>query len=219
MTRLNQITKLVLFLALPFALCARISRGEEREVAQPKPVTQAPAPLAQESFYRACAAALVEFVKAVTLTRGESSVEKPVDPDMRTWIDATGRRKTRAKLIDFVEGQVYLQRETGEVSSISIAGLSPADQKFIRSKHRERTLPKSSDTASSRTLARRGTSTVGSSDSGVSPSQLRRYVELGYKPNPTNEDIRELLLLDARVAVQKGLMTPEQYEEYTGQPY
>ena len=216
-------TKLTLdckpLVAMAVVFYGAVARCEEGGATQQTRDHQAPTTLTQDAVYRGFAAAFGELVRATVYSQGKQLAEKPVDPDMRIWIDVTGRRKTRAKLIDFVEGQVYLQRENGEVTSISIARLSPADQKFIRSTHRERTLPKASDTSSSGTFARRGNSRVGSSDGGVAPSQLRRAVELGYKPNPTKEDIRELLLLDARVAVQKGLMTPEQFEEYTGQPY
>jgi hypothetical protein len=48
---------------------------------------------------------------------------------------------------------------------------------------------------------------------------LTRYIELGEKRYPSQEEIKGYLILDARLSVQKGLMTKKEFEEWTGQPY
>ena len=48
---------------------------------------------------------------------------------------------------------------------------------------------------------------------------LVRYVELGEKRYPSREEVEEYLILDARLSVQRGLSTEQDFEEWTGQPY
>ncbi len=50
-------------------------------------------------------------------------------------------------------------------------------------------------------------------------SEMRRYIELGKKKYPTRAEIREYLLLDARLSVRSGKMTIRQFEEFTGEEY
>lgn len=49
--------------------------------------------------------------------------------------------------------------------------------------------------------------------------QRSRHHELGNKYYPTQEEIREGLLLDGRLSVQEGKMSKEAFERYTKEKY
>ena len=50
-------------------------------------------------------------------------------------------------------------------------------------------------------------------------SQVRRHAELGNKPHPSQSELREYLILDARLSVQEGQMTPSEFEQWTGEAF
>jgi len=54
----------------------------------------------------------------------------------REWTDATGAYKLEAEYAGYINGQVRLRKESGEIVSVPITKLSEADQEFIKSKSR-----------------------------------------------------------------------------------
>ena len=56
---------------------------------------------------------------------------------------------------------------------------------------------------------------------GAKPSQnpRDRFREIGNKINPTQAELREYLMLDARFSVEEGQMTVNDFEQWTGETY
>lgn len=50
-------------------------------------------------------------------------------------------------------------------------------------------------------------------------SQLRQFEHLGNKRYPTQQEIRELLILDGRLGVQEGQWSASEFEQWTGEKY
>ena len=55
-----------------------------------------------------------------------------IAPPLRKFVDSTGQFKIRAKFTRFIDGQVYLEKMSGEVITLSMNKLSEADQKYIQ---------------------------------------------------------------------------------------
>lgn len=55
--------------------------------------------------------------------------------ELRTWTDATGKHQTRARLLEFRDGQVRLQHEDGREIDLSVDKLSKEDQEFLNRQH------------------------------------------------------------------------------------
>ena len=53
-------------------------------------------------------------------------------PEMRTWVDATGKFKVKAKILSFKNGKVELEKEDGMVVTLPSTGLSDADQDYLK---------------------------------------------------------------------------------------
>jgi len=51
---------------------------------------------------------------------------------VREFVDSTGQFRIRARFVKFMGGKAFLEKEGGEVISLSMTKLSPADQKYIR---------------------------------------------------------------------------------------
>lgn len=49
--------------------------------------------------------------------------------------------------------------------------------------------------------------------------QVSRHRELGDKYNPTQEELREYLLLDGRLGVQEGQWSKDDFERWTKEKY
>ena len=60
-----------------------------------------------------------------------STVGGPV-AKMREFVDSTGQFKIRAKFVKFQGGKAFLEKEGGEVISLSMTKLSTQDQRYIR---------------------------------------------------------------------------------------
>jgi|GEM_PF-6314161 len=73
---------------------------------------------------------------ANTSTDAEATAAAPsADPDVRTWTDATGKFKIEAKLLEFKDGKVKLERTDGKVVTLPFDKLSAADQFFVETKN------------------------------------------------------------------------------------
>jgi hypothetical protein len=75
--------------------------------------------------------------KASEASKGEA----PVDPfetaakqaDMRVWTDSSGTYRIEARLVDFVDGKVRIERKDGKVLTLPLDRLSEADQEYVKS--------------------------------------------------------------------------------------
>jgi hypothetical protein len=67
-----------------------------------------------------------------------STAPSPAATEMRTFTDATGRFKVKAKVVKLSETQVTLLTEQGKEVTLPLAKLSPADQEFLRASGEEK---------------------------------------------------------------------------------
>lgn len=65
-----------------------------------------------------------------TLVGGSDSFANLKDGS-RTWTDASGRFKINGKLAAYQNGTVWIRRDDGLVSKLSVSQLSPADQRLV----------------------------------------------------------------------------------------
>jgi hypothetical protein len=57
----------------------------------------------------------------------------PSEPRLRTWTDASGQYHIEAELVEHSEGNVTLKKPDGQVVTLPLEKLSPADQEYVRS--------------------------------------------------------------------------------------
>ena len=66
-----------------------------------------------------------------SLSQIPSTTPNDTSAEFRTWVDATGRFKVKAKLLSRTESSVTLLTENGDEKTLSIVKLSESDQKFL----------------------------------------------------------------------------------------
>lgn len=62
-------------------------------------------------------------------------------------------------------------------------------------------------------------STSNSAHTSEYAHEYARHADLGYKRYPSKDEIREILILDARLAVKEGTMSVTAFERWTGEKY
>lgn len=63
-------------------------------------------------------------------------LEAPADVEpLRVWTDSTGKHKTKAALIDFKGGKVYLRSAKGKIAPVLLSRLSEYDAAFVKSQY------------------------------------------------------------------------------------
>ena len=63
----------------------------------------------------------------------EATVERPAQPQLREWIDNTGKHRTLGELLEVTPKYIVLLKENGRRSNVPWRRLSEADQAFARS--------------------------------------------------------------------------------------
>jgi hypothetical protein len=97
---------------------------EQRKVAEEPPPPTAPAPAPDPT--PAEEAPLQEIEQASDPAPPERALPQ------REWVDNTGSFRITARLIEFAEGKVRLEKENGEVIEVSLERLSEVDRKYVR---------------------------------------------------------------------------------------
>lgn len=70
--------------------------------------------------------------KAEDVVVGEPASDRMQPLEMRTWIDISGKYRTRAVLIKYTNGTVHLRKEDGAAVTLPIERLSAPDREFVR---------------------------------------------------------------------------------------
>jgi tetratricopeptide (TPR) repeat protein len=74
----------------------------------------------------------VQSAPALTKSTTRSSASSPANANAREWTDATGTQRIKAEFVESNGGVVSLRLPDGNIRSVRLEKLSPADQMFVR---------------------------------------------------------------------------------------
>ena len=76
----------------------------------------------------------------LTINSIDGTVEsrRKTEHALRNWTDQTGTKSSKARLVEFKQGKVWLKKPDGKLFSLPLNKLSKADQQYVK-----KTLPKS----------------------------------------------------------------------------
>jgi hypothetical protein len=63
---------------------------------------------------------------------GAAQQRESLEPEFRTWTDATGKFKTEAAFLDLKDGKVRLKKKDGTIVTVALEKLSEADQAVVK---------------------------------------------------------------------------------------